>query len=58
MERYLVVYKESPAHLWFAVEKLQEQVEQLYKEGWKPQGGVCVTYEHNRGWVVFQAMIK
>lgn len=57
MERYLVVYEDDILY-WVAVRNLQKQVEQLCKEGWKPQGGVCVLYESKRNWVAFQAMIK
>ena len=55
MEHYLVVYDEAMFYD-YALARLQKKVEQLYKEGWKPQGGVCVLHDDN--WKACQAMIK
>jgi hypothetical protein len=49
--KYRIVYARN-------IEKtLEEQVNKLIKQGWRPQGGVFVVGSPN-GWHYWQAMIK
>jgi len=49
--KYRIVYAQS-------IEKvLEEQVNKLLKQGWRPQGGVFVVGSPT-GWHYWQAMVK
>jgi len=37
--------------------KFEERVNDLIKEGWKPQGGIFIVVDNN-GWIYYQAMVK
>jgi hypothetical protein len=41
-----------------SVEKLRQEVEQLIRKGWRPQGGVAVVCSHQTSnWWFSQAMV-
>ncbi|MDX2038194.1 MAG: hypothetical protein SFX72_16215 [Isosphaeraceae bacterium] len=41
-----------------SVEKLRQEVEQLIRKGWRPQGGVAVVCSHQTSnWWFYQAMV-
>ena len=48
---YKIVYGEDPR-------ELEEEVNELIRKGWKPQGGVCVLRERNNYWSFYQAMVR
>ncbi len=41
-----------------ALEKLSTEVQKFCSEGWKPQGGVSITYTYFDVCCVCQAMVK
>jgi len=37
--------------------EFEKRVNDLIKQGWKPQGGIFIVIDNN-GWIYYQAMVK
>ena len=47
------------SQVYFAISDLEKQVQQYINEGWKPLGGVNITYvQHSNLFFVSQALTK
>lgn len=54
---YKVIYFERHSEEE-AIEKLNEQINELLSNGWQTQGGVCVIQDSQDFYHVYQAIIK
>lgn len=58
--KYQVVQTESAERMEYAIEDLEQKVQKLYEDGWKPQGGISIaieTHYHSACFYASQAMI-
>ncbi len=54
---YYLVETTSNSQIYMAIVELEDKVRELIKDGWKLQGGICITYvQHSNLFFASQAL--